>query len=334
MILHMDGFAQFNGLSASNLAIALANAGWVNPVPNVALQPGRIANSTALTFQQATAAAAPGVRRTINTNANMFWVGFAFKGTERAPIASIAGVKLDWHAGISVGSVNGTAIPARNVWYYYELEVDRANKKLNIYVNDSLDVSADLDPAIAAQTSYDLVLAPNGAYDATKATELRYTDFYTCDASSGINSRMHPMQITTRLPDADYVISGGSAPPVWSPSTGSDHYKMVNSLPADGSKYIQSGVSGAMDLFSSSAALPDGSQVLAVGLIAQAKKTDIDNRKLGMVFGGPGAQLEVVQPTLSTDWAMYYAFYDKAPGGGDWTLDDAENLPFGVVVRP
>ncbi|KVR21733.1 hypothetical protein WK13_34915 [Burkholderia ubonensis] len=330
--IHFDGFTQFNGLAGADLAKAMSSAGWKNAASTLTLGQGRLTGSTALRMQQSNGNMKPLVQRTINTTADTFWVGFAFNATERAPICAIEGITVDWKAGISVAGVGGTAIPARNIWYYYEIEVDRKNQKFRVFINDALDVETDLDATLAAKTSYVLSLGAGPGYG--KDSDMRFGDFYCGDSAGGKNTRWHPIQITTRLPDADYVVPGGNAPPVWNPSSGSDHYKMVNRIPADGTSYIQSGTSGAMDLFSSSVSLPDNSNVVAVGLIAQAKKTDIDNRKLGMVFGGPGAQIEVVQNNLDTDWGMFYAFFDKAPGGGDWTTDDAEHLPFGVVVRP
>lgn len=273
------------------------------------------------------------VARTYNVPGNKFTVGFAHRATARGRILSITGlVDLNWAGPLTIGSNQGTAVPARNVWYFYELVIDKAAKTISVFINDTADLVAPLPDAVSSQTSFEFVwMSENGAVT-------RIDDIYMVDATTPngekLVDRLGPISTALRMPTSDQGTN------TWQTAAGNTHWTQVGLLPPSTESYIRSAVSGAEDLFLSNTALPAGAgsvdaPILAVGLMALAMKGDIDNRQLGLVVGAPGAtQKEVVDTTLSVVPEYSLAVFEKAPGDVAWTADNVTSTPFGVVVRP
>lgn len=276
------------------------------------------------------------VQRTFNAPAEVtkFTVGFAHMSNTRGKILSITGVvDMDWPSFITMGGVNGGAIPARNVWYYYEVTIDKTAKTATLHINDTQDIVCPISNEAAARTTFDFQWqSENGAIS-------RIDDIYFVDTTNAngelLLDRLGPINIPLRLPKAD------SGPNAWSPATpGADHWSMVGILPPSQESFIRSATSGAQDLFTSDTPLPDGAgtvdqPIIAVGVIALAMKGDIDNRQLGLVMGAVGpTQKEIVDTTLNVVPEYSYAVFEKAPGDVAWDATNTVETPFGVVVRP
>lgn len=259
-------------------------------------------------------------------------VGWAHVADARGRIMSITDVvDLDWPAYIRMGGVNGVAIPARNVWYYYEVTIDKLANTITLHINNTLDLTCPLPAGAATMTEFEFVwITENGA--TTKIDDIYAVDDKAPNGETLV-SRLGPIQIPLRLPDADQGEND------WSTSQGSAHWPMVGLLPPNDTSYIRSATSGAQDLFTSTTALPDGAgttlPILAVGVVALALKGDIDNRKLGLIVGAPGAtQKEIVDDTLNTVPEYSTAIFEKAPGDVAWDNVNTVSTPFGVAVRP
>lgn len=272
------------------------------------------------------------VSRTFNSTASKIVIGFSHRATARGRILSIKDVlDMDWAAGISIDGVDGVAIPARNVWYYYELVIDKTALTVSLYINNVLDLTAPVPPAVATQTAFIITwISENGAVT-------RLDDMYLLDnlapAGETLVDRLGPIQIPLRLPTSD------ATPNDWSPASGTTHWTQVGILPPSTESFIRSATSGAQDLFLSNAALPadagtSTAPILAVGLLALAMKGDIDNRQMGLVIGHTGQQKEVVDTSLSTTPEYSVAIFEKAPDNTAWTVANIQATPFGVAVRP
>lgn len=257
--------------------------------------------------------------------------GFAHRATARGRIFSVQDLfNMDWPAGIEILGVRGASVPIRNIWYYYEIVIDKVAGTLTLYVNDTLDLTVALPAAAANMTTYMLTWqAENGAV-------ARIDDVYLLDsevsATSTLANRLKPITIPIRMPDADVVTD-------WDTPNAGPHWSQVGLLPPSASSYVRSATSGAQDLYTSDDPLPvdagtDAAPIIAVGLIALAAKSDLDNRQLGLVIGAPGNQKEIVDTTLSITMEYSTAVFEKAPGEQPWTVDSVLTTPFGVVVRP
>lgn len=263
-----------------------------------------------------------------------FTVGFAHWSNTRGKILSITGVvDMDWPSFITMGGVNGGAIPARNVWYYYEITIDKVAKTAVLHINDTLDITCTLTDAMVAKTSFDFQWqSENGAV--SRIDDIYFVD-NTAPNAETLLDRLGPINIPLRLPTAD------SGPNAWSPATsGASHWSQVGLLPPSQESFIRSATSGAQDLFTSDTPLPAGAgsvdqPILAVGVIALAMKGDIDNRQIGLLVGAVGpTQKEIIDTTLSVVPEYSYAVFEKAPGNVAWDATNTVSTPFGVAVRP
>ena len=263
-----------------------------------------------------------------------FTVGFAHMSNTRGKILSITGVvDMDWPSFITMGGVNGGAIPARNVWYYYEVTINRTAKTATLHINDTLDITCPISNEAAARTSYDFQWqSENGAI--SRIDDIVFVDDTAPNGETNV-ARIGPVNIDLRLPTSD------AGPNAWSPSTaGAEHWTQVGLLPPSQESFIRSATSGAQDMFLSDKPLPDGAgevdqPIIAVGVIALAMKGDIDNRQLGLIVGAPGpTQKEIIDTTLSVVPEYSFAVFEKAPGDVPWDVTNTVETPFGVAVRP
>lgn len=273
------------------------------------------------------------VTRTFTPIGTKFTVGFAHRSTARGRILSVADVlDMDWPAQIEMNDQVGNAITARNTWYYYELTIDKSALTATLYINDTLDLTCPLDAGVAALTSFNFTwIAENGAVT-------RIDDIYMVDqdvtAGAVLTDRVGPITIPLRMPDTDY------GPNQWTGSAVGEHWPLVGLMPPTEESFIRSAVSGATDLFTSSTPLPDGAgtvdaPIIAVSVIALAKKGDIDNRQLALVVGAPGVtQKSYTDTVLSVVPEYSQAVFEKAPGDVAWDDTNTVATPFGVVVKP
>lgn len=266
------------------------------------------------------------VTRRFTTNAARIVVGFAHRSTARGRIFSIKDLfEVDWPSTLTIGENSGTAIPARNVWYYYELVLDRVAKTVTVYINNTLDLVAPLPDAVTNMLNFDMTwITENGAV--TRIDNLYLLDNLSPNGEALVD-RLGPIQVPLRLPTAD------AGPNQWASSGSGAHWPEVGILPPSTESYIRSAQSGAQDLFLSNTAMPAG-DIIAVGLVALAQKGDIDNRQLGLVVGAPGSQIEVVDTVLSVTPEYSIGIFEKAPGNQAWDQNNILTVPFGVVVRP
>jgi hypothetical protein len=325
--------ASITGLGTTQLnsifALRGTQKGWVT----VGNKNGTVTPSSAQTATIYVSLAPPTrVTKAFKVPGNKFTVGWAHRATARGRILSMTGVvDLDWPAQIEMNGEVGQAIPARNVWYYYELVIDKVNLTATLYINNTLDVTCPIAGWIATAEDFEVTwISENGAIT-------RIDDIYMVDDDNSngelLLDRLGPIQIPLRLPSAD------STPTDWATASGPSHWSQVGMLPPSNESYIRSSTSGAQDLFTSDDPLPDGAgttvPILAVGVVALAMKGDIDNRQLGLLVGAPGpTQKEITDVVLSVVPEYSYGVFEKAPGNVAWNASNTVSTPFGVAVRP
>lgn len=325
MILFLDGFDQMRDMTTDDLT-ALMNASGYAVTGKADLAPARDNTQRALQIGNATADAVA-VQRTFTTTATKIALGFAYCGGVRSDIATVKSLgTIGWDATtghLTFAGATGTATVLLNLWYYYEIVLDKTAGTVQLWVNNGKDIEVAMPTSAQFLTQYEVTWN-------SEPTDRKYLDdLYFVDNSGGVrNDRLGPLAIETRLPTADVDKE-------WTPSTGTDHYPLVDNEPPVATDYIQSNTSGATDTFLSNEGLPTGVQIIAVGLTVLNYKSDIDARQLGMVVGKKGqTQREVVDTNLSTSPKYSYAVFETAPDGSAWSDESATTIPFGVVVRP
>lgn len=325
MLKFMDGFDQFLGIAGQDMAATLAAAGYTTTGTTL-LDVGRTSDARCLAIGDAQDTASS-LKRTFTSTSQKAVIGFAYCAGQRADIVNIANLgALTWNpdnARIGFGGGTGTASVLLDLWYYFEIVIDKANSLLQVYINNAKDIEAPLPDEAKFLTIFETTWA--SAAGIKKLDDIVFVDAQT---PGKYVDRVGPIAIACRLPTQDVDRD-------WSPATGTDHFAMVDNTPPKDGEYIQSNVSGAYDTFLSSAGVPSGAQVVAVGLVARNRKSDIDNRQLGMVVGRKGqSTLEVVDTNLTTTPKYSYAVFETAPANAAWTAENATTQPFGVIVRP
>jgi len=331
-LLHMDGFDQFANINgAAATATTLGTAGYETTMAgtdSLTVTIGRDAGSYALRLRQDSAAGnSASFAKAITTSEPVVTFGFAYMATERSKIVQIEGlIDLEWPVGCRLNGVDGEAIPIRNIWYYYELQIDKTAQKIRLFINNRLDIEAPLPAEAANMTVYKLKWG-SGVTGSAKTTQHIDDIAFSDSAGSDFNARKGPIAITTRFPQTDHTAD-------WIGSVAGPLAPLVNKRPPEASSYIQSNISGREATFKSSAPLPNDSPVYAIGIIARALKTDIDKRTIGLVWGDDENRLEKINAELTTDNKYYYALFEAPAPGQVWTKEIVESNSFGVKVRP
>lgn len=320
MLLFMDGFDQLRGWD--DVADGLTKCGYtITGTPTMA--EGRVQTQQAVSLPGAAS-----MKRSFASGSSRVVLGFAYRAIgKRFPLVTIKDVgTLTWDevdGKISIAGVKGTAILLLDLWYYIEIVLDKAANTLTVHVNNGLDISAVPPSSANPLVSYEVTWA------CVAEAQYLLDDVVFIDSSTGkYQNRIGPIQITSRLPTADVDKE-------WSPSSGTDHYPLVYNQPPIEGSYIQSNESGAIDTFMSNTAVPNTQDILAVGLTVLNRKSDVDNRQLGMVIGQKGQPMkEVVDTELSTTDKYSYAVFETNASDLDWNDERLSDAPFGVVVRP
>lgn len=329
MLQFIDGFDQLTGIDSdgnpSPLQTVMQNSGYTLSGA-VSLDVGRTQNTQALKLGEG--AAIGSIKRTFNSTLQLAVIGFAYKATsKRNTIVDIANLgALTWNdttGKLSLAGGTGTATILLNLWYYFEIVIDKTNGAVQLWVNNGKDIEVALPSSAQFLNAYTCTWA-SVADDSKMLDDLYFLD----NAAGRYTARMGPMTIMARLPTSDVDRE-------WTPSTGVSHWPLVANQPPVDEEFVQSNTSGATDTYLSNQGLPQGAQILAVGLTVLNKKSDIDARQLGLVVGKKGdPQVEKIDTALSVDPKYSYAVFESAPDGSAWTDPSVTSVPFGVIVRP
>lgn len=318
-LLFMDGFEQFKNLPSGTTEAELLSAGYTTS--QTFPTEGRSAESVCLALGGLSTGGS--VRRVFTSGANKVVIQFAYMAdTARNDILSIANAfNLEWPDKLQINGNKGTITPIIGLWYYYELVIDKSAQTITVFINNIQDLAVSMPSEMAFLTTWDVT------WSAPANSVKRIDDLLFIDSSgSGLLDRVGPQNIVARLPTSDVVKE-------WSPSTGDDHYELVNNLPPVEGEYIQSATSGATDLFLSTIVMPEA-DITAVGVVIRVRKSDIDDRQVGILMGQGETEKEILVATLATTPEYKYAIYQTGPGDAAWTDTSVLNTPFGVRVRP
>lgn len=317
-LLFMDGFEQFKDLAPADVAAEISSAGYT--VSGILPTEGRTADTICLAIGDASAGS---VSRTFSSGSSRVVLQFAYKAeTAREDIVAITnGFTLSWPDKLEINGSKGGVTPIIGLWYYYELIVDKAAGTITVFINNVQDLTVPMPSAMEFLTTWEVT------WSAPAASPKLLDDLFFIDGTGGgIVNRTGPQKIVARMPSADVVKE-------WSPSDGDDHYAMVNQRPPVEGAFIQSAVSGATDLFRSGDAVSPGA-ITAVSVVVRVRKSDIDERQVGILIGQGVGQKETLIPTLAITPEYKYAVFPSAPGDVPWTESLLLDTPFGVRVRP
>lgn len=220
---------------------------------------------------------------------------------------------------LKFGGIEGKAIPAADVFYYYEIELDPSAETATVFINGkeegtvpyTTDVPAETDVAISS--AYD---PPEGSGDGRSYTVL-FDDLYIKDGE-----RLGPIDVLTQTANEN------SSPQGWEPSVPeASHAEMVGIQPPDRlNKYVQSDGLGDEDVYTSSTVASRDGPVLAAKLVSLARVTSGSDKHLTVLQAGTPSETE----ELGSNYAYQYTDVDAA----GQTVNSMGGTSFGVKVSP
>lgn len=212
------------------------------------------------------------------------------------------------------------AIPAKwHLWQYVEIALDTSAGTFEARLNGDIVDSA-------SSLSFDSI---NDTLCLGVQTYPYFDDFYVCDGTgSKNNSFLGPRKVVTIRPTADV---GGFQD--WTPSTGTDHYAMVDEDQCnDDTDYVSETDTDETDLFEMDNVSSVLSEVDGMMVYADARKDDGDvNLRLPIRLSAvidEGSSILVSE----TSYTGKHRISEDKPGSGDWIPSDVDSTQIGVKV--
>lgn len=323
-MLHLDGFEQYGAetklLQALTRADYVASGQWTSVA-------GRGRFSRALSGKGTT------LGRTVAWPGDKFSIGFTCSFTARGSMAWITagGQQMTFWMNPDTGLPNmndviGGALPTKERYYFYELELDRDTGEISLFINNKLDSKFTMPAAMRDATAMSVQLGWREPSEYRAGVTIKddsvktFDDFYLRDGA-----RLGPIVITTRFPESDVDVEWFKA------GTGTTHAATVGSLPPDPlDNYLAADEIGKEDRFKSTQAMTNNNAVVATGLVVLARKSPTLDAKLGVFMGGQsGAPLRSDERVVDSAWKTQFICFERI--GGD-TPNGIVGSEFGINV--
>ncbi len=204
-------------------------------------------------------------------------------------------------------------------WQYIEIKIDTTAGTLDARLNGATILSLS---GITFDSINDVIRLGN-------QTQPHFDDFYVCDGTGSKNNNfLGPRKVVSIRPTADV---GGFQD--WTPSTGSDHYAMVDEEECnDDTDYVSETGTDETDLFEMDNVSSVLSGVDGMMVYADARKDDGDvNLRLPIRLSATvdeGSSILVSE----TSYTGKHRISEDKPGSGDWTPSDVDSAQIGVKV--
>lgn len=324
-MLHLDGFEQYGNENPTTNALTRATYQVSGTWASVA---GRGRTSRALAGPRAT------LSRKVAWTTDRFSTGFAASFTGRGSMAvlKIGAADLTFWLNPDTGLPNlnnviGGALPTKERFYFYEIEVERSTGNCTLYINGRADCTFSFGVGNLPATEVEIILGfrepgeyrPGVTPLPTDNSVKTYDDFYVRDSA-----RMGAIMITTRFPTLDVLTEWFKA------GTQPSHSATVAQLPPDPlDTYIAADTVGKRDTFRSAEPLQNTNPVIATGIVVLARKSDTLNARLGVSMGGSITQRgETI--AVESGWRTYFSCYERVESD---TIEGIQNSDFGVKVE-
>lgn len=325
-MLHMDGFEQYAG--EPSLTIPLGRAQYSVSGTWGAVS-GRGTNSRAIAGQGCF------IQRRVDWKADKdkLSFGFACNFTARGSMAvfKCGGVDLTFWINSVTGmpqlnNVVGGALPTKSLYYYYEIEIDRASGLCSLFINNRFDCSISFGPGSMSAEFADIRLGFRAPHEyrpgvtpvPTDTGVKNYDDFYIRD-----NTRFGPIMISTRFPDIDVVTDWFKA------GDESTHAATLARLPPEPlDRYVAADTIGKEERFISNDPLANTNSVIATGLVVMARKSPSLNAKLEVFMAGTVTQ-RGDKRAVESEWLTQFVCFEFVQGD---TIQNVQNSTFGVSV--
>jgi len=229
---------------------------------------------------------------------------------------------LTLNLGSTVFTASDPAIFFPNVWYYVEVKIDHTNKQIIVRLNGEEVIAADVTLAYGSTN----VIRFNGKDDLS-GTSKYYDNLYCIDAAVGgapFNDFLGESYVFTSRPEADasdneFTMQGGE---------GTDHYTTVDDDFITDGDYLYTSTAALQEWFDIVDVPADTLEVYAVGLMTRTRK---DNGAASYKALARLGATEATLPThaISNTFNGILDIMEEKPGGGSWTIADANDLEIG-----
>ncbi len=209
-------------------------------------------------------------------------------------------------------------------WYYIEWKIvcHASNGSTEIRVNgETVSSDTGVDTQSSAPPITELVFwgQDNGS---------AYDDIYVCDTSGSVNNTfLGPSLVECLLPNADTGVVD------FTPSTGTDHYALVDEVPGDGdTTYVEDNVTSVQDIWDyGNISVIDGT-IHGVQVWTQAAAPSGSHTLKTVADDGTTQDTD---SGLTVDTAAYVGLLramDQTPSAGSWSAGIINGSSFGVEV--
>lgn len=223
------------------------------------------------------------------------------------------------------GSVRatGNTVLQQDQWYYIEWKTTIADSgTTELHINGAVEIpeTSGLDLKTLATADANRIEIGSGAGRGVD-------DIYIADGNPGINSFLGEVRIEALMPNGDY------GTPAWTPSTGTDHYSLVDDNPADGdTTYAFTDTPGTEDLFEYGDLTLSG-DIVGVQLNTRARVDSAARNLTAVVHSGETEQDLAACSVTLTSYREFATLLLQAPAtSAAWTSNGINAARFGVKM--
>lgn len=244
------------------------------------------------------------------------------------------GFKLRVYAGNTVNAESAGAVLIPGSWHYVEYKASIADSGGDVEIKvDGVSVAqltGDTRRVGGAADVQRIWIVGTGSLSDHTFAGSKFCDFYVLNGQGSSNvDYLGDSHVATLYPDADGANTG------MTPSSGSDHYAMVDGVPYSPGNYV-SGVSPNKDTFDVSTVPPlQGVPAVAgVQVTAVAKSSDGGAISARAVTRVAGTDYTGTTKALTGTFEPYCESFDVNPGTSvAWTESDVNAAEFGQQVQ-
>jgi hypothetical protein len=223
-------------------------------------------------------------------------------------------------SGTLLGTSANAVIPADS-YYYLEAKVfiHATTGTVHVRVNgvEVLALTGQNTKNTAASTISQIALI------GSVANHL-FDDFYVADATTNTDF-LGDQRVDTSYPTSDGFYQ------TWTPSTGTDHFSLVNATAPQMTTYVSDGTAANKDTYNVTDLLAITGTIAGVQITAYAQKSDAGARSLKLVTRSNTTDVSSSSQTLGTSPNLYSAIQLTDPNtAAAWTESGFNAAQFGV----
>jgi len=226
--------------------------------------------------------------------------------------------------GVLVATTNTLLLPNVRYWIDWSTKIHSSTGYTKVYIN-AANSSATADATYTGNTGSSTISFFGFGFPGANIT-FRAQHFYANDSTGGFNDTIWgDTRIIACLPTGDGTTG-------LTPTSGSDHYLMVDDTTTDDDSTTVSGASGR-DTFVFSALGVDASVIRSVAINLTARRNEPSALNLAGTLKTASTFYDATAKQPSTDYLVYQFVWEKNPNtSAAWAQAAVETAEYGVKV--